>query len=337
MSENGGFSVGSTIDAITGNLATDVTKAIGRMVSNTKPIRRVSDAFGFNKLNPKVEDILKKSVVMANDNANLSGRVLKDFTSRSHNYRIIAKWIIFPSYKYNQKELDFSSFNYEEVPKLRRFSDGLYENIIKNREIIFSPETWTIIKSINLVEEKIINISEQLEDFGKKFSDLERTNRQDLVSYKQWLEQRYKSNFDKRRKLTLVETANISRSIDKYIDKLKSDSNKVCIIVGQIGTGKSMLVEAICNRYKELNNDNKVKIYVLPLTQGFKLEKDWSLKESRNAFIDLLSISKEQDDYNGLFIIEDAHEGEGSLGIRWTGNSQIVSVHGIKPYTSNPR
>ncbi|MGD2183707.1 hypothetical protein [Lusitaniella coriacea] len=162
MSEDG--LLGNILNAISGNLATDLTKALARKTGNTRIALTIRDKLGLDKEHPAALDLFSEVVSRTHSQVNVSKGTLEKFLRSHLNRELIFEFIISPLEESlissSDPEKLISIFDIQEMDlrqksDLMRFLPVLHQQIYRVRQKAFSPETQTILYLLKEIEKQI--------------------------------------------------------------------------------------------------------------------------------------------------------------------------------------
>jgi hypothetical protein len=155
----------------------------------------------------------------------------------------------------------------------------------------------------------------ETKDYAKTAAENTKQTYRNLVTFQEWKEWKEKrAGNQSQSEFDYIETSEIDSFIKSFIENIFS-AGKHLIIKGDIGSGKSTIIKRIGDALLKINPN--IEIIILPLTHEFQLEEGWQRRDSCfefNARIKETFVLKKT---NTVFIVEDAHEGEGDPGHKW--------------------
>jgi hypothetical protein len=152
---------GNILNAISGNLATDLTRALARKTRNTGIALGIRDRLGLNKEHSAALNIFSEVISRARSQVQISNETLDKFLKSDLNRELIFAFVISPLeeasisssdpesllYPFDIKEMDLL-----QKSELMQFLPVLHQQIHTVRQKAFSPETQAILGILKEIE-----------------------------------------------------------------------------------------------------------------------------------------------------------------------------------------
>jgi hypothetical protein len=170
------------------------------------------------------------------------------------------------------------------------------------------------------INELLIDLRKEVsetKDYAKKAAENTKQTYRNLVTFEDWKKKKWKverAGNKSQGEFNYIGTSEIDNLIESFTENIFS-KGKHLIIKGDIGSGKSTIIEQIGDTLLKINPN--IEIIILPLTHEFQLEEGWQRRDSCFEFNARIKEVCELKKTNTVFIVEDAHEGEGEPGHKW--------------------